>query len=71
MFRYHSPTYRAERAPTAIELWAKREAKSPTMAADLLTEIRPNVHRRQMLGASSSALATIVGIVLLASYFFR
>jgi hypothetical protein len=74
MFRHHSSNHRTERAPTAIELWAQREAKSPTMAADLLTRAQPPANRRTRSasrGVGYTALLAIAAVVLVASFLSR
>jgi hypothetical protein len=67
MFHHHSLTHRTERAPTAVELWAQREAKSPTMAADLLTQSR----RRSQRPTRYAALLAIIAVSMLVTYLIR
>jgi hypothetical protein len=71
MFRQHSSNHRVERAPTAVELWAQSEAKSPTMAADLLTRAQSSTNRRTHRGIKYTALLAIAAVVLVASLLSR
>ncbi|MBA3481867.1 MAG: hypothetical protein H0T51_08640 [Pirellulales bacterium] len=71
MFLHHSSTHRSERAPTAVELWAQREATSPTMAADLLLRAQPSANRRTSRGVKYTALLAIAAVVLVASLLSR
>jgi hypothetical protein len=69
MFPHHSPNHRAEPAPTAIELWAQCEAKSPTMAADLLSHSRQRSQRQTKRGRRYSALLVLAATLVLATYW--
>jgi len=38
MFDHYPSSFRTDQAPTEAQLWAQREAKSDTMAADVLEQ---------------------------------
>ena len=71
MFQHYSSPYRPQRPPTSVEQWALREAKSQTMAADLLLSSQSPADRRPRRRARYTGGLILIAATLVVAYWLR
>jgi hypothetical protein len=71
MFEHYPSTHRQQRPPTSVEQWALREAKSQTMAADLLLSRRDPALSRPWRRTRYTHALILIAASLFVAYWLR